>query len=208
MHKRLVLATVSSFTVFGSMANAQAVISVAPTSQTVTAGGEFTVDVNISNVSDLYGYQFDLTFNPQVLSAVSSSEGPFLGTAGSTFFIPGTNDNTNGTVSATADTIISAVPGANGSGNLAVFTFDAIKNGVSSIVISGVNMIDSAFNSISDTTTSGSVTVTSGHTFAAPEIDAASATSALTLLLGGLAVLRDRRTIDPRVTGSADVSRP
>jgi general secretion pathway protein D len=150
------------------------------------------VDVDIANVTDLYAYQFDLTFNPSVLSAVSSSEGPFLATGGSTFFIQGTNDNVGGTVSATADSLLTAINGVNGSGELAVFTFDAIGAGTSAIGIQNETLVDSNLNVIADTTTGGSVTVRSGTT-RAPEIDAASATSALTLLLGGLLVLRGRR---------------
>jgi len=51
-----------------------------------------------------------------------------------------------------------------------------------------------AFNDLADTKFSVSVT---GTTMAAPEIDPASAMSALTLLLGSLAVLRGRRAQAP-----------
>ena len=173
----------------GSAAQAQTVLSVDPGSQTVTAGTDFTVDVNIANVSGLYGYQFDLSFNPSVLSAVSSSEGSFLTKGGSTFFIPGTNDNTHGVVSGTADTLLSNSKGASGSGNLVVFTFDAIKSGFSAITISGAELINSSFGSISSSTTGGSVTVGG---MKAPEIDPSSALGAITLLAGGLLLLRDR----------------
>jgi adhesin HecA-like repeat protein len=195
MRKHLRLAAALSFTAFtgiGSMANAQAVLSIDPTTQTTSTGTVVTVDVDISNVTDLYGYQFDLTFNPSVLQAVSSSEGPFLASGGSTFFIPGTNDNVGGTVAATADTLLTAVGGVSGSGVLAVFTFDAIGNGTSTLGIQNELLLDSNINIISDTTKSGSVTATSGAV-AAPEIDPASTLSALTLLLGGVAVMRGRR---------------
>jgi adhesin HecA-like repeat protein len=195
MRKHLRLAAALSFTAFtgiGSMANAQAVLSIDPTTQTTSSGTVVTVDVDISNVTDLYGYQFDLTFNPSVLQAVSSSEGPFLASGGSTFFIPGTNDNVGGTVAATADTLLTAVGGVSGSGVLAVFTFDAIGNGTSTLGIQNELLLDSNINIISDTTKSGSVTATSGAV-AAPEIDPASTLSALTLLLGGVAVMRGRR---------------
>ena len=190
-----------SLALLGSLANAQAVLSIEPLSQNVSVGSTFAVDVNISNVSDLYGYQFDLSFNPNLISAVSSSEGSFLTAGGtSTFFIPGTNDNKNGIVSATADTIIGAVSGTNGSGNLAVLTFDAIGAGTSSLALSGVALVDSSFNSISNQSTGASVSV--GSAIKAPEIDPASAMGALTLLFGGLAILRGRRIIQPRVTRS------
>jgi hypothetical protein len=181
-----------SFTVLiacGSMANGQAVLSIEPTSQTVSTGSVFNVDVNIANVSDLYGYQFDLNFNPSFASAVSSTEGSFLSKGGSTFFIPGINDNVHGVVSATADTLTSAVPGVSGSGTLAVFTFDAIKPGRSPISISGGTFLDSAFKAISTQSTGGSITV---GTIRAPEIEPASASAALMVLLGALAVWRGR----------------
>jgi hypothetical protein len=177
----------------GTLANAQAVISIDPTTQTTSTGSVVTVDVGISNVSDLYGYQFDLTFNPSILQAVSSSEGPFLATGGSTFFIPGTNDNLGGTVFATANTLLTAVSGVNGSGELAVFTFDAIGTGTSTLAIQNETLVNSGLNVISDLTKAGFVTVSS-PTVAAPEIDPASAMSAFTLLLGGLAVMRGRRS--------------
>ncbi|HWX79440.1 MAG TPA: cohesin domain-containing protein [Steroidobacteraceae bacterium] len=194
MSKLLRLAVCAAASVFvGSLANAQAVISIDPTTQTASTGNVVTVDVGISNVSDLYGYQFDLAFNPSILQAVSSSEGPFLATGGSTFFIPGTNDNLGGTVFATANTLLTAVSGVNGSGELAVFTFDAIGAGTSTLAIQNETLLNSSINVISDLTKTGFVTVSS-PTVAAPEIDPASTMSALTLLMGGLAVLRNRRT--------------
>jgi hypothetical protein len=177
----------------GSLADAQAVISIDPTTQATSTGSVVTVDVAISNVSDLYGYQFDLAFNPTVLQAVSSTEGPFLATGGSTFFIPGTNDNLGGTVFATANTLLTAIAGVNGSGELAVFTFDAIGAGTSTFAIQNETLLNSSVNVISDLTKTGFVTVSSS-TVAAPEIDPASTMSALTLLMGSLAVLRSRRT--------------
>ena len=114
-------------------------------------------------------------------------------TGGSTFFIPGTNDNLGGTVFATANTLLTAIAGVNGSGELAVFTFDAIGAGTSTFAIQNETLLNSSVNVISDLTKTGFVTVSSS-TVAAPEIDPASTMSALTLLMGSLAVLRSRRT--------------
>jgi hypothetical protein len=185
---------VAASTLVGSLVNAQAVISLDPTTQTTSTGSVVTVDVAISNVSDLYAYQFDLSFNPSVLQAVSSSEGPFLAAGRSTFFIPGTNDNLAGTVFATADTLLAPISGVNGSGELAVFTFDAIGAGTSTFTIQNEIVLNSSLNVISDLTKTGSVTVKS-PTVAAPEIDPASTMAALTLLLGGLAVMRGHRKV-------------
>jgi hypothetical protein len=60
-------------TAFATVANASTVLSVSPSSLMVSSGSTFTVDVNISGVTDLYGYQFDLSFNPKVLSLARMS---------------------------------------------------------------------------------------------------------------------------------------
>jgi adhesin HecA-like repeat protein len=115
---------------------------------TVSQGSSLAVDVNIASVTDLYGFQFDLGFNPSVLMATVVSEGAFLPSGGSTFFIPGTIDNTNGIVAATADTLISAMSGVTGSGTLAVFDFTAIANGATGLTLSNVILVDSNGNLI------------------------------------------------------------
>jgi Cohesin domain/PEP-CTERM motif len=115
---------------------------------TVSQGSSLAVDVNIVSVTDLYGFQFDLGFNPSVLMATMVSEGAFLPSGGSTFFIPGTIDNTNGIVAATADTLTGALSGVSGSGTLAVFDFTAIANGATGLTLSNVILIDSNGNLI------------------------------------------------------------
>jgi hypothetical protein len=142
---------------------ADPVLSVVPTSVSgINVGGSITYDINISNVTGLIAYQFDLSFNPNIVSAVSIDEGAFLSTAGSTIFLPGTIDAIAGSVSSTADTLVGFIPGADGSGTLAVLTLMGVGAGTSSIDISNVTLLDSNFNPILPTgLNSGSVTVTS-----------------------------------------------
>jgi len=164
-----------------------------PVATTPSDGGTFTVDVNVSGVTDLYGYQLDLAFNPGVLSAVSVAEGPFLASGGNpTTFLPGTIDNVGGTVALNADAINGPVSGVSGSGELLAFTFDAIGTGTSSLAIQNEILNDSGFNIIPDKPVGSMVTVSAGVA-SAPEIDSASAVSALTLLFGSVVVLRGRR---------------
>lgn len=47
-----------------------------PTSQTVSAS--FTIDINVTNVSDLYGWEFKLNYSTAILTATSVIEGSFL----------------------------------------------------------------------------------------------------------------------------------
>ena len=139
-------------------------VSVEPTSQSVVTGNTVSVQIVASDVADLYAYQFDLTFDPAVLAAVSITEGDFLATGGTTFFVPGTIDNSTGSISLTADTLIGSVPGVNGSGILAIAEFQAVAARTSPIALTSVLLLDSSSppGEIPATTAGGSVKVTQG----------------------------------------------
>jgi Cohesin domain len=104
-------------------------------------GQPFTVSVIASGFTDLYDYEFDVDFNPLLLHAGLVTEGPFLATAGTTFFGSGTIDNTAGVISFVFDTLIGPGPGANGSGTLANINFTASATHSGSTIISLNNVI-------------------------------------------------------------------
>jgi cohesin domain-containing protein/PEP-CTERM motif-containing protein len=136
---------------------ADAVLSVL-TPATVSQGSTFMVGVNISNVTDLFAFQFDLNFNPAVLRANSAAEGTFLVSGGG--FTTGTIDNIGGIVPNNADTLIGAILGVSGAGTLVLFDFTALAQGTSAFTISNVLLFDSTLtNPLNFTTTGGSVTV-------------------------------------------------
>jgi hypothetical protein len=123
-------------------------------------GDTFNVNVDVANINDLYAYQLDLTFDPTLLAAVSVTEGPFLQSGGSTFFIPGTIDNAGGSVTANADALIGATTGVSGSGTLLTFEFTALAPGTSALDIANPIFLDSGLNDITGNITfdNGSVT--------------------------------------------------
>jgi len=137
---------------------ADSVLSVAGPA-TVSPGDTFTVDVDVTGTADLYAFQLDLAFDPTVLEATGVSEGGFLPGGGTTFFVPGSIDNTGGTVSFNSDTLLSAISGVSGDGTLLVFDFRALGSGTSPLTIENEILLDSGLNFISDTTEGGSVTV-------------------------------------------------
>jgi hypothetical protein len=140
---------------------ADGIANVSAGSASVAVGDVFDIPVSVSNVSDLYAFQFDLSFDPTILELLNISEGSFLPTAGTTFFIPGTIDNTAGTATATADTLIGAIPGATGSGDLADFEFEALALGTTALTLANVSLLDSSLNPIAFSTTNGQVMVSS-----------------------------------------------
>ncbi|HLJ17421.1 MAG TPA: cohesin domain-containing protein [Bryobacteraceae bacterium] len=135
-------------------------ISVLPAAPTETVGQSFTLSVDISGASDLYGYQFDLGFDSTVLKATSVTDGAFLGTGGPTIFIPGTINNVAGSITANADILNGAVSGVNGNGDLLDVSFQALAAGSSSVQLFNLIALDSLGLGLTETTSNSTVTVT------------------------------------------------
>lgn len=134
-------------------------LSVVPPSTSVSAGDTFALSVFVADVTDLYAYQFDVSFDPGVLSAQDITEGSFLATGGATFFIPGVIDNVAGLISFTANTLLGPDRGVSGSGPLALVAFSAIGTGMSPVDLSGVLLLNSTLADISADVIAGAVDV-------------------------------------------------
>jgi hypothetical protein len=128
-------------------------------SAAVAPGSSVNVDVAISDIADLYAYQFSLAFNPNLLQVSSYSLGSFLNGSVDTFGDTGTLNNAGGTISYVFNSLVGPEAGVSGSGSLLHITFNALANGVSSLNFSDVLLLDSSGNDIGATVTSGIVTV-------------------------------------------------
>ena len=137
----------------------------------------FSLQVSAIDVSDLYAFQFDISFDPALFSASGATEGPFLAGGGTTFFDGGMIDSANGIISFVFNTLIGSGPGVDGSGVLASFDFDVVGLPITSgaFQLSNVLALDSSFNEI--------VVDVQGHTVSIPE------PAALSLSLAALAAL-------------------
>lgn len=179
-------------------ANAIPVVSVSSSSSAVSLGDSFSVSIDITGVTDLYGFQFDLLYDGAVVHASDTTEGSFLANAGTTFFIPGAVDNVNGRLTNTADTLIGPVPGASGNGTLASLVFSGSGAGTALISLSNVLLIDPNFNLLASTTSNASVQISSGIT-SVPE------PSTFSLLLLGVALVVGSMRNAPRPNRSFGV---
>ena len=105
-----------------------AVLSIAVDDNQLLVGDTLTVSVLVSNVQNLYGYQYDLMYNGAVLNFLSASPGPFLAEGGmSTFFsqpksAPGMLDDV-------AESRTGATAASSTNGVLTTFTFTVIGTG-------------------------------------------------------------------------------
>jgi general secretion pathway protein D len=124
-------------------AAAAPILSITPASQTVNVGDTVTVNVDITDVLDLFAYQFDVAFDPSILSFQSIVEGSFPG--GSTFFFVTDDPLTPNTVELIANAVLGPI-GVNGSGTLAIATFTALMAGAPSISLTNLLFYDSTLN--------------------------------------------------------------
>jgi hypothetical protein len=129
----------------GSLTSSKAApnIELSPSATSVGLHAAVDVYVSITGASNLYGWQLDVSFDPSILSVLSTTEGTFLSNGGfSTFFIGGTLDNETGSVSNMADTRTGSVPGADGDGLLARLSFQAVGIGTGSLTLENVLLGD------------------------------------------------------------------
>ena len=101
----------------------------------VNSGGSFTLRLNTEKVTDLAGWQTDITFDPAVLEAVKVNEGDFLKAGGEgSFFLRGAIDNTAGKITGISAARLSG--GVNGTGTLLSVTFTAKTVGETRVTFS------------------------------------------------------------------------
>ncbi len=98
-------------------------------------GDTFTLHLNAENVTDLAGWQCDISFDPEVLEAVEITEGDFLkAESGDTFFQDGTIDKTTGKITDLFSARISE-SGVSGIGTLLSVTFKAKASGETQVTL-------------------------------------------------------------------------
>jgi len=112
-------------------ASPQTTVYIDPPYLWVLPCNDFTVDVNVEDVVDLYAWQINLTFDPSLMTCISVTEGPFLRMVGPTIWPPPIINNTAGWIMAACARMMP--PGAYGSGTLAYITFHCERVGRSSL---------------------------------------------------------------------------
>ena len=106
----------------------------------VNVGDTFTLDLTVEDITDFAGWQLDIAFNPEVLKAVSVSEGSLLSKdGGSTFFQEGEIDNTGGEITGISGVLISK-SGISGTGTLLSVTFEAKAAGEERLQLHNVKL--------------------------------------------------------------------
>jgi len=130
-----------------------ATISVNPPTSTAAVGQTFMIDINISDVVDLYGWEFKLRWNSTLLDALNVTEGTFLKMGGDTFFASKIN-NTAGYMLVDC-TLLGDVPGVSGNGILATVKFYVEARGECVLDLYDTALVSSAEQPITHTAIDG-----------------------------------------------------
>ncbi len=144
-------------------------VVVDPPSSEITVGAMTTVNIRVENVTDLYGAEVHLTFDPALLEVIDADPG----TAG-VQIEPGpllspdfTAQNAVDQAAGKIDFAIAQMPPhdpVSGSGVLAIVTFQGKAAGTSAIDFANVILSDRDGQPFSAGTQGGSITVTSEET--------------------------------------------
>jgi len=115
-----------------------------------------TVNVTITDATDLYQWRLALYYKNDILNATDVTEGPFLQSNGTTSFqaeIQNDFNSTHGCMNANA-TLLGAT-GVTGNGTLAIITFQVTGLGNTTIGLSQTELYDSAHEPLSHSTANG-----------------------------------------------------
>ena len=147
------ITSILSVLVYPAQSIATTTVSVVPSTVTASMGQNFNINVNISSVSDLYGWEFKLGWNSTLLDAVNVTEGTFLKNSSETFFVPKIN-NTVGYMLVDC-TLLGNVDGVSGNGTLAVVEFYVEGIGESVLDLFNTTLINSREQTITHQSTDG-----------------------------------------------------
>jgi hypothetical protein len=116
-------------------------------------GQDFIINISISSVSDLFGWEFKLNWTATILDVVNVTEGPFL-KSGLRTTVFHYNSAIEGHVRAQG-TLTGNVYGVNGSGVLATIQFHVKGSGECKLDLYEATLLDPSENSIGYTMKSG-----------------------------------------------------
>jgi len=117
-------------------------------------GGNFTIEVKVSNITDLYSWEFHLGWNSTILDCIGVNEGPFLKSEGGSTQFTSEINNTEGFMMASC-TLLGDVPGVNGTGTIATVTFYVKAEGRCMLDLYDTILLNSAKQPIEHLTVDG-----------------------------------------------------
>jgi hypothetical protein len=159
--------TILIFLIFSSKSTPTTSIYVDPETYRVRGIDQtFTINITVSEVINLWGWEINLFYNSTYLNCTNVDEGPFLKTAGETFFwIVNLTDNynaTHGYIRAFC-ALTHVIPGPSGDGQIANITFKSRATGNATLDLTNTKLKKSDGEYMSHETSDGTVIVELGR---------------------------------------------
>ena len=123
------------------------------TDPALTPCNNFTIDIKILNATDVYSFNFKLSFDPTIVEGVEIAEGTFLSSVGPTTILHSQIDNPAGFI--WFSVTLTSPPGASGAGTLATITFHVIGLGATDFTLYDTSLTDSGAQSLTHSTANG-----------------------------------------------------
>ena len=135
------------------------IVTVSAPTMPVIQGQQFTVNIIVQPNNSIAGMQFNLSFNPALVSINSVTQGNLLNQGGAnTYFTAGTINNTAGTLTNVAGAIITPGQTVSAAGTFAVITITASTvSGICPFTLSNVIVGDINGNSLTVNIVNGQV---------------------------------------------------
>jgi hypothetical protein len=134
------------------------IVFVAPASQSIGAGALAAVQVRVQNVSNFYGVQFELRFNPALIEGVSVVEGPAFTSLPAGGYMTTQKDFVGDRARFAASLV--GQPPLNGDLHLATITFRGRTNGNSALTWANLLLANDVGASIPYISRTGNIIVT------------------------------------------------
>ena len=149
----IIAAILIAYLAFSAIMNNSTTLYVDPQIAKNAVGQDFNINISISSVADLYGWQLQLSWNKTMLDVVNVTEGPFLKSgANSPFFVQRINET--GSLLSFC-TLQGNVSGVSGSGVLATIQFHVTGSGECDLHLYGTILVSSSEQSIAHIVKSG-----------------------------------------------------
>lgn len=118
-------------------------VYISPSYTRVTRGVSFSIDVNIANVNNLYGFDINMTYNTTLLNGLKATLGSFLKSGGKTFILANQTNDQEGYIRF-AVSLYGEENGVSGNGTLftAHFNSSLTETGTSHILLCKVALSD------------------------------------------------------------------
>ncbi len=138
-----------------------AVVTIMAPAKAAPDGDELQIQVGVSDVKNIGGFQFVLTVDSKILKPVSVAKGEFLGSSGREVFCPEPTVD-SASVLLKCVTLRDQPAGADGSGTLAIVTLKPEAAGASDLALSHVRLLEPDGTEIPVKTADGRLTIAEG----------------------------------------------